>query len=212
MMEKINELIAKLAQEALAVKPAPHPFVLSLTWMAVAMVYLGISLAFSGLRPDLMLKLQEPWFAAEIAALAGIFVATCWSAALLSFPDLHQMRRAAFAPVIMFALFVLVIFLAWLADIPPAPQPVHSFECTGSITLLAVLPAAWILYVMRKFASTHHHLAGSITLLFAFSIGAIWLRLYEINDSIMHVIQWHYLPMIGICFIGIWLGKMALKW
>jgi len=83
MMEKINELIAKLAQDAPAVKPAPHPVVLSLGWMAVAMVYLGVALIFSGLRPDLMLKLQEPWFAAEIAALVGIFVATCWSAALL---------------------------------------------------------------------------------------------------------------------------------
>ena len=211
-MEKINELITKLAQDAPAVKPAPHPFVLSLTWMAVAAVYLGISLAFSGLRPDLMLKFQEPWFAAEIATLVGIFVATCLSAALLSFPDLHQMRRVVFAPVLMFTLFALVIFLASHADVPPAPLPGHSFECTLSIAVLAVLPAAGIFYVMRKFASTQIYWAGSIAILFAFSIGAIWLRLHEINDSITHVIQWHYLPMIAFGIIGAWLGKIALKW
>lgn len=211
-MGNLDELISKLAQDAPPVKPAPHPVVLSIEWMTVAVGYLGVALMFSGLRPDLMLKLQEPWFAAEIAALAGIFVATCLSAALLSFPDLHQMRRVALAPALTFTLFVLVIFFAWHADNPPAPLPIHSFQCTLSITLLSVLPAAWIFYVMRKFASTHHHWAGSIALLSAFSVGALWLRLYEPNDSIMHVIQWHYLPMIFIGLFGMWLGKTVLRW
>jgi hypothetical protein len=211
-MGNIEELIAKLAQDTAAVKPAPHPYMLSLKWMGGAAAYLLLSLMLSGLRPDLMLKLHEPWYAAEIAALVGIFVATSISAALLSFPDMHQMRRAAFAPVIMFALFVLVMFLAWQADTPPAPLPVHSFECTASITLFSLLPAVWTFFEMRKFASTHYHWAGCIALLFAFSIGAIWLRLYEQNDSIMHVIQWHYLPMIVFGIIGLWLGKLILKW
>ena len=212
IMENIDQLISKLAQDAPAVKPAPHPAVLSLQWLTVTVVYLGISLFFSGLRPDLMLILQQPWFAAEMAMLVGIFVATCWSAALLSFPDFHQMRRVVWAPVWMFALFALVMFFAWKADVPPAPLPGPSYHCTISITLLALLPAAWTLYVMRKFASTHLYLAGGIAMLFAFSIGAIWLRLHEINDSTMHVIQWHYLPMLGIGIIGMWLGKVALKW
>jgi hypothetical protein len=211
-MGNIEELIDKLAQDTAAVKPAPHPYMLSLKWMGGAVAYLLLSLMLSSLRPDLMLKLHEPWYAAEIAALVGIFVATSISAALLSFPDMHQMRRAAFAPVIMFALFVLVMFLAWQADTPPAPLPVHSFECTASITLFSLLPAVWTFFEMRKFASTHYHWAGCIALLFAFSIGAIWLRLYEQNDSIMHVIQWHYLPMIVFGIIGLWLGKLILKW
>ena len=211
-MANIDDLITRLAQDAPPVKPAPHPLVLSLEWMTVAMAYLGVSLTISGLRPDLMLKLQEPWFAAEIATLAGIFIATCLSAALLSFPDLHQMRRAAFAPAITFALFVAVMFLAWHADNPPAPLPVHSFQCTLSITLFAILPAVWAFHVMRKYASTHHYWAGSIALLSAFSAGALWLRFHEINDSIMHVIEWHYLPMIAIGLLGMWLGRTCLKW
>jgi hypothetical protein len=211
-MGNVNELIDKLARDGTAVKPAPHPFMLSLNWMGWAAVYLLVSLSFSGLRPDLASKLHEPWFVSEIAALFGIFVATSLSASLLSFPDIHQMRRIAFAPVFMFALFMLVMLFAWRADNPPAPLPVHSFQCTLGITMLSLLPAAWIFYVMRKFASTHYHLAGCCALLFAFSIGAIWLRLYEVNDSIMHVVEWHYLPMIAFGIFGLWLGKALLKW
>lgn len=211
-MGNINELITKLAQDTATVKRAPHPFMLSIEWMVVAAFYLAVSLMISDARHDLLPKLHDTLFAAEIAALVGIFISTSLTAALLSYPDLHQKRRIVFAPIVMFALFVLVMFLAWQADTPPAPLPVHSFECTVGITLLSLLPAAGMFYAMRKFASTHYHLAGTSALLFAFSIGALWLRLYEQNDSIMHVIQWHYLPMIGFGIVGLWLGKIMLKW
>jgi hypothetical protein len=211
-MANIDELINRLAHDNVTVKPAPHPYMLSLKWMAWAAAYLVVALAFSGVRPDLAAELHQPMFAAEIAALAGIFITTSLSASLLSFPDIHQLRRLAFAPLIAFALFLLVMFLAWQADNPPAPLPVHSFQCTLGITMVSFLPAVWIFYVMRKFASTHYHLAGCCALLFAFSIGAIWLRLYEVNNSIMHVIEWHYLPMIAFGIAGLWLGKNVLKW
>ncbi len=211
-MADIDELVARLAREAAPVQPAPHPFKLSLQWMAAAAAYLFVSLALTGLRPQLLEKLHNPWFAAEILALLGIFVVTSLSAALLAFPDLHQKRRLAFAPLVPFALFLTVMFFAWRADSPPAPLPVHSFECTLSITLMMLLPAVWTFYSMRKFASTHYRLAGSVALLSAFSVGALWLRLHEVNDSILHVVEWHYLPMLAIGLLGLWLGKLVLKW
>ena len=211
-MGSIDELITKLAQDTATVKRAPHPYMLSIEWLTVAVLYLAVALMISNVRPDLLAVLHNFWFAAEIAALLGIFISTSLSAALLSYPDLHQMRRIVLVPIVTFALFVLVIFLAWQADNPPAPLPVHSFECTLSITLVSLLPAVWTFYVMRKFASTHTHWAGSIALLFSFSVGALWLRLYEQNDSITHVIEWHYLPMIAFGIIGMWLGKVVLKW
>lgn len=211
-MGNIDDLIDRLAQDTAAVKPAPHPYLLSLQWLGGAVAYLFLALVFSGPRPDLMLKLQEPWFVTEIAALVSIFVATSLSAALLAFPDLYQKRGAVLAPVLSFVLFLLVIFCAWIADNPPAPLPVHSYECTICIILVALLPAAWTFYVMRKFASTHGQWAGSIALLFAFSVGALWLRLNEMNDSILHVVEWHYLPMLVFGLAGMWLGNKLLKW
>ena len=211
-MGNIEELLDSLAQDAAPVKPAPHPLTLSLVWVTAALVYVVLSLWISGLRPDLMQKLHEPWFVAEVVVLMLIFLATSLSAAVLAYPDLHQMNKAAWAPAGLFAIFMGILFFAWRADVPPAPLPVHSFECTASITLFALLPAVWTFLSMRKFASTHYRWAGSVALLFAFSVGALWLRLYELNDSIIHVMQWHYLPMLGIGLIGWWLGKRVLKW
>jgi hypothetical protein len=211
-MANIDELISKLAQDTAALKRAPHPFLLSIEWVIAAVFYLAVALMIFGTRQDLWIKLHTPWFIAEIAALAGIFISTSLSAALLSYPDLHQKRRIAFAPIATFATFALVMVFAWRADNPPAPLPVHNFECTRSIALISLLPAAWMLYVMRKFASTHYLCAGSVALLFAFSIGALWERLHEQTDSIIHVVEWHYLPMIAFGIVGLWLGKLILKW
>jgi len=211
-MGNINELIDKLALDGAAVKPAHHPVLLSLEWIVIAVSYLAVALMITGFRPDLIARLHQPWFAAEIAALAAIFISTSLSAALLSFPDLYQKGRIVLAPAITFALFTLVMFFSWRADNPPSPLPAHDIECTISITMMAVLPAAWIFYVMRKFACTHHYWAGSVALLSAFSVGALWLRLYEQTDSITHVIRCHYLPMIAVGLLGVWLGKITLKW
>lgn len=207
-----EDLIVSLAQDVVPVKPAPHPLMLSLRWVAAALAYIGLSLWISGSRPDLLQKFHEPWFVAEMAVLALIFIATSLSAAVLAFPDLHQMRKAALAPLGLFAMFTVIMILAWRADMPPAPLPVHSFECTLSIALFSLLPALWAFFSMRQFASTHYRWAGSVALLFSFSVGALWLRLYEMNDSIIHVIQWHYLPMLGAVLVGWRLGKRVLKW
>ena len=112
----------------------------------------------------------------------------------------------------MFVLFFLLLFVAWLSDSHPAPLPVHSFGCTLSITLTAILPAGWTFYALRKYASTKYRLAGSVSLLSAFSIGALWLRLHEETDSLVHVFEWHYLPMLAIGIFGLWLGQRLLKW
>lgn len=211
-MSNIENLIDKLAQDGAAVKPAPHPLMLSAKWLAWASAYLAASLMLSGLRPDWMQKIHEPWFLAEIAILGTMFVSTSISAAVLAFPDLHQMRRIALLPLVAFVALLIILYFSWRADVPPAPMPRHSFECCLSIILLALLPAIWIFTQMRRFASTHQREAGSVAMLAAFSIGALWLRLYEQNDSILHVIEWHYLPMLGFAAIGVWLGKRVLKW
>jgi hypothetical protein len=212
MMTNVDELIDRLARDAAAVRPAPHPYALSLKWTAGAAAYLFLSLALTGLRPDVFLKLHQQWFAAEIAALFFLFAATSLSAALLSFPDMHQMRRLAYAPVVAFALFLTVVFLAWRADDPPAPLPPHSYECTVCIILVSLFPAAWTFHAMRKFASTHYLRAGVVALVSAFSVGALWLRLHEMNDSMMHVVRWHYLPVLAFGAAGLWLGKKLLRW
>lgn len=211
-MKDIEQLVNELSSEATPIRPAPSPWMLSLKWSGVALAYLLVALAASGLRPDLAQAMQHPLYAAELMLLLMILLGTTLGSALLAFPDLHQKRALAYTPLALFAAFILLLIVAWRADTPPAPFPVHSFECTLDITFISLIPAALAFLVLRGFASTHPHWAGSFALLAAFSVGALWLRLYEVNDSILHVVQWHYLPMVGVGLIGWAAGKKLLKW
>lgn len=211
-MENIDKLIASLAESAGNTKPATSPARLAVRWFFAALAYITVCLLATGLRPDLIVKLHAPWYLGEILGLAAILAAASWGTALLAYPDLYQKGKTVLAPGILLAFFGLLIGLSLQADSPPAPLPAHSYQCTLSISLLSLLPAAWIFYSLRKYASTHVYLAGSAALLYAFCIGAIWLRLHEINDSIIHVIEWHYVPMLGAALLGTWIGKLLLRW
>ena len=211
-MDNIEQLIKTLSNDATKIQPAPHPYLLTLKWTIVTIAYLSVLLGIFGPRPDFMQAIENQWFVAEILALFSIFVATLVTTSLLAFPDIHQKRAIAFAPILMIGMFLIVIFFAWNADHPPASLPDHTYECTLCIILVSLLPAVWTFYSLRKLASIHYRLAGGLALLSATSIGALWLRLYEVNDSIIHVVEWHYLPMFVIGLIGLWLGEIILKW
>lgn len=211
-MADIERLLESLTAEGGGARPASHPYLLGVRWALAAAVYLSVLLTVSGVRPDLAQALRHPWYVAELAALSLLFLSAALSAALLAFPDLHQKRRLAFAPLGVFVLFLLLLMCAWNADDPPAPLPPHSFQCTLCITLAAVPPAIWAFISLRRHASTHPRPAGGVSLLFAFGVGALWLRLHEVNDSVIHVVVWHYLPMLAAGGAGLWLGQRLLRW
>lgn len=211
-MKDMDKLFVELAEDAAVVRPAPHPYLLGFMLGTAGFAYLAILLAVTGFRADLVPAVGHPLYVAELAVLLLIFLGTSLSAALLAFPDLHQKRMLAIAPVWLFGLLWLVILLAWLADQPPAPFPVHSYQCTLSIAGVAVPPAVWTFLALRRYASTHYYWAGGVAVLSAFSLGALWLRLHEVNDSIRHVIEWHYLPMIAAGVLGVGLGRLLLRW
>ncbi len=211
-MNNTDQFIASLADSANAVKPARGPWAICARWIVLSIIYMAVIIAFSGVRPDILAKFHWPIFAAEMAALIGIFLSTALSAAILSFPDMHGMRRLAYAPLVFFALFITIIFRAWQMDAPPAPLPEHSHECTVAIMFYALFPGIAIFLTMRRFASTHAMVAGGVAVLAAFSVGAIILRFIEQTDSMVHLITWHYVPMIVVGLLGLALGKKFLKW
>jgi hypothetical protein len=211
-MNQIENLIAELAAQNAPRTAAPQPFLIALTWLGYAAGYFLIALLVSGTRPDLAAHLRDVEFVAEIILLLALVLASSVSAALLAFPDAYQKPRWTLLPWALLAGLAVLLLLAYAADNPPAPQPLHSWQCTMAIVLVAIIPGAWTLWMMRSFAALRRGMAGSVTVLFAFSVSALWLRLQEMNDSISHVIAWHYLPMLIFAVLGWWLGKRVLRW
>lgn len=209
----IDQLIDKLSDEAVPIRPMTSPWALAAKWLLGFAAYiLAVMLTLETPRDDIWLQLASPLFALEIAALAGMVIACALSAAVLSFPDLYQARRIAYLPIAAFVLFAGVVLVAFINEGASMHMHPSEFLCTAFITLYSLPPAVWLFYAIRRFASTHFALAGSVAVLTSFSIGALVQRMVEKTDSIAHVLTSHYLPMFAVALLGLALGRKYLRW
>lgn len=206
-----DKLIASLSEDAGPVKPAAHPAWLFAKWLVVSLCYMSVLLCFSGLRPDLAEQLQSPAFTAEVGLLLLIVLTCGISAVMLSFPDMYQKRWVIFTPIAPLLAFVGLMAVEYLRQ-TPLPAPLHGFECLLTICFYSLVPALGMMLLLRNQASTHYNAAGGIALLASSSLGCFALRLCEETNSIIHLVTWHYLPILGFALAGVWLGRKILKW
>lgn len=207
-----NQLIAQLSSDAPTRKPMASPWRRAAKWLLGLAVYSLLLFALIDPRPDLSQKLESLPFLLELALLVSMIATSTMSAATLSFPDVYQRPTLAKLPGACFLLFVALMLYQWLtAPVIPSLAMVECM-CTLFITIYAFLPAVWLFFMMRDATSTQPAFAGSVVVLSAFSLGALMLRISEPNDSIMHFIVFHYLPMLAAAYVGVVLGRKLLRW
>lgn len=209
-----NELIASLSKQAPAQQlGTPRYYVLRL--IAVLVTYaVGAQLAL-GLRPDVLAQLTQPAFTIEILLLLLLSASSVCCAVLSMYPDMHQRNPAVLnMPFVSFALLAAFILLQLLLqqELLSVTLTMHGIECAICIAIVAVIPSALIFALLRKGTSIHALSSGAFAMLAAAGIGGLTLRLSEVNDSLMHVAGWHYLPTLLCAGFGAWIGKIVLKW
>ena len=216
-MNQTDQLIESLAQETKPVTPMRNPVTLALRLGSVLLLYaLAIGWVL-GLRPDLAMQLQRPFYLAEIMSLAAISLTSLWACVHLAFPDQYQRRIVAQLPILAFGALSIILgvqgFLPHdLRMVIPPPETAHGMECTLCIGSVAIIPSALMLIFLRLGASVHPRAAGAYAVLAAAGIGCLMLRLSEANDSLAHLVTWHYLPTLLFAVIGAGIGKWLLKW
>lgn len=182
----------------------------------VLALYAAVGIPLQGLRPDLPVQFLRPMFMVEVTLLA-VLVATSIMAAVLSmYPDNYQRRGLLTLPYMVFVALAVFIAGQWFLPLDARmamPKPLaHGIECSLCIATLAMLPSAVIFWLLRKGASVHPWRAGSFAVLASASLGCLMLRMAEQNDSLTHLLHWHYLPTLLFAGLGACFGKYLLRW
>lgn len=215
-MTKIPNLITKLSNEIKPIEPLRKPTSLTLKLLAALVFYTVVLQIFLGLRDDLFVQITRPLFLAEIGLMFLLFFTAVLAAVLAMYPDLYQKSHLLKLPYVI--LFFLSLILAAQFFLPIdermiLPQIVtHQMMCTSCILLLSLAPAALIFIILQKGATLVAMQSGIFTVLAASALGCLMLRLSEMNDSISHLLIWHYLPIIFFSLIGALFGRWLLKW
>ncbi|MBT4836845.1 MAG: DUF1109 family protein, partial [Methylococcales bacterium] len=135
-----EQFIQNLAEQCEPIPASPSPLRLSGQWLIEAIIYIGVSLLYLGVRPDIKLQLQSPSFYVEFFLLSTLIIMASFSAAALSYPDLYQRRKLIYLPFFTMALLVTFLLIQWQMTTHVTHAPSHTWQCLLSITLLAVLP------------------------------------------------------------------------
>lgn len=215
-MTKTADLIASLSADAKPVKPLKAPSYFAPRILGVLAAYGVLSQYFLGFRPDLIAQLSRPFFAFEILALITLLISSTYSCILSIYPDAYQKSRLVKLPYTAFLALAgivgLQLALPYDARMVVPPPGSHTMECALCIAAVALLPAGLIFSFLRKGATVHQVRSGAFAVLASSAVGGLTLRLAEANDSILHLIAWHYAPTLLFAVIGALLGKWLLKW
>lgn len=215
-MTDTQTLIDRLSKDAALPKVLRSPRY----WVALLLIVLAVygiaAQLFLGLRPDLALQLGRPLFVAEIGLLVALLLASVIASVLAMYPDSYQQPKLLRLPYVAFLLLVGLVAIQLFMPLDTRmvmPLPgAHAMECAICIGAVALVPSAAIFALLRKGASVRQFQAGSFAVLAATAIGCLTLRLAEANDSMMHLVSWHYLPTLLFTILGAFIGKYVLRW
>lgn len=216
-MNNTSDLIASLCAEATPVKKVRTTSYWTKRLLAVLAIYaIGCQL-FLGLRPDLGMQFTRPLFVLETVLLTVLLLTSAITSVLAMYPDAYQKPQLLKLPYAFFVLLVGLVGFQLLMPVDtrmvmPEGAGVHAMECAICIASVALIPSALIFALLRKGASIRQFQAGTFAVLTASSIGCLTLRLAEANDSIMHLVQWHYVPTLLFAAVGALAGKWLLRW
>lgn len=215
-MTNTNDLIAQLSGEAKPAKRAIHPAQLALRLLALLLVYaIGVQ-AIIGLRPDLITKLTDFWFEAEIVSLLFLVLTSVLASIMAMFPDAYQKPALLKLPYVVFAVIVVMVATQYVMhthlEYPIIGIETNGIQCALCLAGLTVIPSAIMFAVLKQGASIRPLQAGAFAVFAATGIGCLTLRLAEQTDNMMHLALWHYLPTLCFAMLGAALGKWLLKW
>jgi len=85
------------------------------------------------------------------------------------------------------------------------------FTCLSDIILTSLPTSAVLFFLIRKAAPLKRDKVGFLVLLSGAAYAALGVHFTCIDDSPLHIVMWHLLPVVIVAVIGIFLGRRVLR-
>ena len=213
--DDLDKLIGELSREPAVDRRIPAPGRL-LAGLALACLACGaVGQLMMGVRPDFRSTFSDVGLWVEVACLVLLLASSVLASVLVMVPDAYQKPALTRLPYAVFGLLVLVCGVQMVMQPDLRLQDasdIHGLACTMAIALVALVPSALVMWWLSRGAVVRPMRAGSLALLTGSALGCLVVRLHEANDSMVHVVTWHYLPTMLFALLGVLLGRRLLRW
>ena len=213
-MIKTPDLIASLAANATPVRRLRPPVMRAACWLLLAAVVLTLMADNQGIRPDLVQRLQEPAFAASMAASLLTGVLATIAAFLVSLPDRSRLWLLLPVPALIAWLSNVgyQCLTQWVAIGPDGMSFGEAARCFATLVLTS-LPLSLAMLVMLRYAAPLRPIAATFMgSLAVAAITATALSLFHAIDATVMILMWNF--GTAVLFVGLAgvFGRRMFRW
>ena len=213
-----NDLVSKLVDDLKPVKQLPSAKCCSIYWSGMAAFLVAVAvIVLGGVRPDFLDVIRRPVFLFENTAMlvAGLLAASV--AFQLRVPQAVITRPIKGLLATASAIWVFEVIRCYINAGDLGTEARLDFahyihDCLIDLTLIMVIPAAFMFFMLKKGATTQALWAGYAALLATASFAALGMRYLCPVDDPAHLLIWHFLPVLAYAMIGPIVGRYLLRW
>lgn len=205
-----DALITQLAKQNAPVMPVSR-LRLSAEISAVTALLTALVALTYGLRPDMGVMLTQITFIIEMVLNLTLIGLAVLLAVQLSYPDSKGQSFIWQLTALVMVAYGVVLYVQNVASPGAAPDS-HGVECVLCILSFTLLPAAWLLWRLRRMAPTQLAQLGMAIFFMAAATGALGVRIVEYGHDSSGVVISHYVPMLALALLGAALGKKIFHW
>ena len=208
------ELINSLVAGAKPVHRLRPPLARASVWLLLAAAVMGLLAISHGLRPDIMLRLQQPVFVVSIAASLATGVLAAIASFFVSLPDRSRLWLLLPGPALM--VWVSTIGYGCLTDwVNLQPEGIRLGEaarCVATLALTSVPLSLAMLFMLRYAALLRPTTVAATGSLAVAAITSTALSLFHDLDATVMVLVWNLGVAALIVVLGAALGKRTFSW
>jgi hypothetical protein len=205
-----DQLIDRLVAEASPVRRLVDPRRRAALWTALALVCIGLGVAYYGVRRDVAGVMSFVPFLVRVALLAATMWLSVVAALRLSIPGEDQRAWTRWWPLLFLGALISIVAaeLVIVSLVGEAGSPLRGWTCVRKLTFAGVVPACGALILIRRAAPLDPVWAALLGLVAAGAAGALTSEFACPVLLPMHVMLWHVLPIAVYAALGtaaVWL-------
>jgi hypothetical protein len=212
-----RELIDSLARDAGKVRAVPRPAISAIAWLVPGCFFaIALSLSLFGLRQDIERTLGNWHFWATTLSLACLAFSAGFVGILASLPGRGGQGRGMIGVRVSVLLYFACLAVQLLDPVQRLEITrgfaVGGVKCSLSLLLLSVLPGVVYLLMLKRRAPVHPTLSARMMGLAMAALGSIGLNFHCSENSVVHQVLYHGLPIFIFAIVVSRLGRRLLRW
>jgi hypothetical protein len=213
-MTQTPDLIEQLVSQGSPVRRLPSPIRRAGCWLVLAVAVIGgLGLLHGGLRPDISVRIADPWFSAGLLASAATGVLATLAAFLSSLPDRSRCWLLLPVPAALVWLATVGVgcLTNWVTIGPDGIQWGSAAACFATLLAAAVPLSAAMLWMLRHAARlrpTGTILAGALAVA---ALTATALSLLHVFEASAMILLWNFGTAALVLLADAVMGRRILR-